>query len=234
LTSIIFITFLQQYLAAIFITIKKMKMRILQSILFSVLLISIGCSSSKITTTWKAPVTPTKNYTKILVLGVINDKDKRVQQLMEQHFVGDLTNLGYNAISALQQYGPKAFENLSEKEALEKIKTSGADAVLTIVLLDKQKERKYIPPQPVYYRPFWDYYGYRYGRIYEPGYYVTDTKYFWESNFYDMSNQSLLYSVQTKSFSPNSTESMGHEYGLMIVKNMVKQNILQQKIEKEE
>jgi hypothetical protein len=209
-------------------------MKILQSIIFSLLFISIGCSSSKITTSWKAPAATLKDYAKILVLGVINDKDKRVQQLMEQHFVGDLTDLGYNAFSALQQYGPKAFDNLTEKEAIDKIKNSGVDAVLTIVLLDKQKERKYVQPQPVYYRPFWDYYGYRYGRIYEPGYYVTDTKYFWESNFYDMSNQSLLYSVQTKSFSPNSTESMGHEYGLMIVKNMIKKNILQQKKLKED
>jgi hypothetical protein len=209
-------------------------MRVLQFILCFLIIVSMGCSSSKITTSWKASEVTVKNFNKVLVLGLINDKDRRVQQLMEQHFVGDLTELGYNAISALQQYGPKAFDNLSEKEAIDKIRNAGVDAVLTIVLLDKQKEDKYIPPQPVYYRPFWDYYGYRYGRVYDPGYYITDTKYFWESNFYDMSNQSLLYSVQTKSFSPRSTESMGHQYGLLIVKDMVKQGILQQKTIKEQ
>ena len=63
--------------------------------------------------------------------------------LTEEYRKGsDLTDMGYTAISALQEYGPKAFDNLTEKEALEKIKTSGANAVVTIVLLDKQKEKK--------------------------------------------------------------------------------------------
>ena len=61
---------------------------------------------------------------------------------------------------------------------------------------------------------------------YEPGYYVTDTKYFWESNFYDMSTQTLVYSVQTQSFDPANSESLGHQYGQMIVNDMVKNNIV--------
>ena len=72
----------------------------------------------------------------------------------------------------------------------------------------------------------------RSSRIYEPGYYITETKYFWESNFYDMSTQSLLYSVQTKTFSPSSTESMGHEYGRMIVKHMQQKEVLTRQKEK--
>jgi hypothetical protein len=205
-------------------------MKKLQWLIISMILLAAGCTSTKITTLWKADNVNQQQYKKILVLGLVSDKDRTIQERMEQHFVGDLTDMGYTAVSALQQYGPKAFDGLDEKTAIEKIKTSGADAVITIVLLDKEKERRYVPPQPVvpiYRRYFWDYYYYRYGRIYEPGYYVTDTKYFWESNFYDLSNQQLLYSVQTKSFSPASTESMGHEYGQMIVKSMVKQKILQ-------
>jgi len=66
-------------------------------------------------------------------------------------------------------------------------------------------------------------------RIYEKGYYVTDTKYFWESNFYDMKTQQLIYSVHTQSFDPINAASMGHEYGMLIVHNMVKQQVLQQK-----
>jgi hypothetical protein len=184
-----------------------------------------GCHTSKITTTWKAEnITPQK-YNKVLVLGLIKESDRSIQEKMENHFVGDLQDLGYNAVSSLKEYGPKAFDKMEEAAAIEKLKNSGVDAVLTIVLLDKEKERQYIPP--TYSNRFWGYHNYRYLRIYEPGYYVTSTKYFWESNFYEMGNQKLLYSVQTQSFAPENTESMGHEYGRMIVKNMVKQNILQ-------
>ena len=192
-----------------------------------VLLLTLaGCATSKITTSWKAKNVPPKKYDKILVLGLINDKDRRIQERMEQHFVGDLTDMGYVAISALQEYGPKAFDSLTEKQALEKIKTSGVDAVVTIVLLDKQKEDQYIPAEVLYSRNFWGYYGSRHSVIFEPGYYISGTRYFWESNFYDMTNQELSYSVQTQSFSPKNIESMGHEYGLMIVKSMKKEKIL--------
>jgi hypothetical protein len=204
-------------------------MKNIKGITFALLLLAVGCSTSKITSSWKAQSITPKKYNKILVLGLIRDADRRIQERMEQHFIGDLTDMGYTAISALQEYGPKAFDSLNEKAALAKIKNSGADAVVTIVLLNKQKERKYVPARAYFEGDFLGYYGYQHRRIYEPGYYVTDTKYFWESNFYDMSNQALLYSVQTQSFSPENTESMGHEYGKIIVKNMVKQKILQPK-----
>lgn len=192
------------------------------------LLLAIGCTSSKITTSWKAPEIKTARFNKILVLGLIHDKDRSLQQKMEQHLIGDLANLGYNAISALEEYGPKTFNNIDEKQALEKIKNSGVDAVLTIILLDKERQRNYLNEHNLYYGPFWDYLGSRTSQIIEPGYYVTDTRYFWESNFYDLSNQSLLYSVQTKSFNPDNTEKLGHEYGKLIVKNMLREGLLQE------
>jgi hypothetical protein len=191
-----------------------------------------GCISSRITSSWKEENVSPKKYDKILVLGLIRETDRTIRENMENHFVGDLQALGYNAVSSLKEYGPKAFEKMDEEAALAKLNKSGVGAVVTIVLLDKEKEKRYVPghinysPYGYYYNRFWGYYGTMNRRIYEPGYYVTDTKYFWESNFYDMSTQKLLYSVQTQSFDPASSESLGHEYGRLIVKNMVKNNVV--------
>lgn len=203
---------------------------------FALLLVAAGCSTSKITTSWKAENITPKTYNKVMVLSIIREADRTIQENMENHFVNDLKELGYNAVSSLKQYGPKAFDKMDEDAAIKELKNSGIDAVITIVLLDKQKERKYVPgtmyysPYGYYYNRFWGYRTALYRRIYEPGYYVTDTKYFWESNFYDMSDQKLLYSVQTQSFDPANSESLGHEYGQMIVKNMIKENILQRQL----
>lgn len=216
--------------------IKKINMKKVQWIGFAFLLIAAGCSSSKITTSWKAEGATPKKYSKIMVLALIREADRTIQQNMENHFVGDLKDLGYNAVSSLQEYGPKAFDKMDEEAAILKLKNSGVDAVITIVLLDKQKERKYVPgnmhysPYNHFYDRFWGYRNTLYNRIYEPGYYVTDTKYFWESNLYEMGTQKLVYSVQTQSFDPATSEIMGHEYGLMIVKNMVKQHVLQHSV----
>jgi hypothetical protein len=197
----------------------------------ALLLIVSGCSSSKITTMWKTNDASSGQYNKILVLGVNHENDRTLQEKMENHFVGDLKDLGYNAISSLEAYGPKAFDNIDEETALEKLKNSGVDAVMTIVLLNKEKERRFVTDHAQYsndnyYNTFWSYRTAIYTRIYEPGYYVTSTKYFWESNFYEINSPKLIYSVQTQSFDPSNSESMAHEYGRMIVKNMVKQKVL--------
>lgn len=191
-----------------------------------------ACSSTKITSSWKASNLQPKQYNKILVLGLIKDSDRSLQEKMEAHLVDDLKSKGYNAVSSLQEFGPKAFSNLTEAEAIATLKQSNIDAVVTIVLLDKQKERNYVPgrmyysPYVMYYNRFWPYYGTLNYRIYEPGYYVTDTKYFWESNVYEVSTQSLLYSVQTKSFDPANSESLGHAYGKLIIKAITDNAVL--------
>jgi hypothetical protein len=196
------------------------------------MVMSFGCNTSKITNSWKSDNTADYKFKKILVLGLIRESDRTLQQNMENHLVEDLLRRGYKAESALTEYGPKAFDKMDEEAAIGKIKNTGVDAVITIVLLDKKKERKYIPgnlffsPYGYYYNHFWGYRSTLYNRIYEPGYYVTDTKYFWESNLYDMETQKLVYSVQTQSFDPSNSESMGHEYGQIIVKDMIRNNIL--------
>lgn len=191
-----------------------------------------GCNTSKITSSWKAEDFVPQKYNKIMVLGLIREADRSIQEKMENHLVDELKNLGYYAVSSMKEYGPKAFYKMNEEEALGKIKDSGVDAVITIVLLDKQREKRYVTtniyysPYGYYHNHFWGYSTSLYYRIYQPGYYVTENKYFWESNLYDMKTQRLVYSVQTQSFDPSSSESLGHEYGEMIIQNMVRNNVI--------
>lgn len=192
----------------------------------------VSCSSSRITNSWKSDSIPEKKFNKIIVVSIIAGSDWAIRDKMETHLVGDLSDKGYTAISAIKEYGPKYFENMKEAEVLDKLSNSGVDAVITVVLLDKNKERYYVPgrvyysPYTIYQRNFWGYYTTIYERIYTPGYYQVDTKYFWESNFYDLKNKNLLYTVQTETFDPESVEILAHEYGLLIVNDMNKKAAL--------
>jgi hypothetical protein len=213
-------------------------MKKIKLISIALVLMATSCTTQRITTTWKTDQQPIRAFDKVMVLGLIVDTDRSIQENMENHFVDDLRALGYNAVSSLKEFGPKAFDKMTEEAAIDKLKNSSIDAVITIVLLDKQRERSYVPSD-IYHSPFGYYnnyfWGYRstlYRRIYSPGYYVIDTQYFWESNLFDMSDQKLLYSAQTQSFDPINSESMGHRYGKMIVKDMIKQQILSDKITK--
>jgi hypothetical protein len=199
---------------------------------FVIMVFMISCSSSRITHSWKSDNIPEKKFSKIMVVSVIAGSDWSIRDKMEAHLVGDLTDRGYVAVSAIKEYGPKYFENMKEAEVLDKLSNSGVDAVITVVLLDKNKERYYVPgrvyysPYTIYQRNFWGYYTTIYERIYTPGYYQVDTKYFWESNFYDLKNKNLLYTVQTETFDPESVEILAHEYGLLIVNDMNKKAAL--------
>lgn len=197
--------------------------------------VTAGCSSgSKITSSWKAKNVQPKNYNKILVLGLMNVPDRTIREKMEEHLADELKAIGYNAVCACEEFSPKAFDNMTEEAAINELKNHNVEAVLTIVLLDKQRERKYVAgnvyysPFGYYYNHFWRYRGVLYHRIYEPGYYVSSTQYFWESNLYDMATQELVYSAQTRSFDPDNADILGAEYGKLVIKNMIKQNVLQQ------
>lgn len=174
------------------------------------------------------------------MLGLINGTDRSIRESMEQNIAADLRDLGYNVICACDEYNPKAFENMTEKEALAKLESGGVDAVLTIVLLDKIKEKYYVPgnvhysPYAIYHDHFWGYYTTMYDRVYTKGYYVTGTKYFWETNLYSIDkNTELIYSAQSRSFDPQSTSDLTSGYGQMIVKDMLKKKVVRdQKPEK--
>ncbi len=198
-----------------------------------VLLSLMSCSPSvKITNSWKSENLPQKSYAKIMVIGMLPGRDRNLRENLENHMVDDLKSHGYNAVSSLKELGPKEFENSNEQKVLDNIKDSGVDAVITIVLLDKQRERYYVPariyysPYTIYQRHFWGYYTTIHSRIYTPGYYIQNTKYFWESNFYDMEGRELLYSVQTESFDPASAATLSNEYGQMIVNDLAKKGVL--------
>jgi len=195
-----------------------------------------GCTVTHITSSWKAPNAISGSYKRIMVVGIIQEADRSMREKMEMHLVGDLRSLGYNAVSAYQEYGPKTFEKLNEAEVKSKLAESDVDAVITIVLLDKKKERYYVPER-VIYSPYYTYHDHFYGyynsmnyRIGAPGYYEVETKYFWESNLYDLASDKLVYSAQTQSFEPKKTEVVAHEYGQKIVENMLKNKILQKQI----
>lgn len=195
-----------------------------------------ACSSgTRITSSWKSPDAPTSAaaFKNVMVAAILSDKDRSLQQAMETQLVNDLTAKGISAASSYQTYGPAGFTN--ESQARRQLRKSGADAIMTIVLLDKTKEKNYVPGNVTYepwgwgpyYGRFWGYYRYNYGRVYTPGYYTTNTSYFWESNLYDLKkNNKLVYSVQTESFDPSSAASLSKDYSRKIVENMMKEGVL--------
>lgn len=166
---------------------------------------------------------------KILVLGLFKDQDRRIRMQMERQLADDLKKYGYDAVSSYDTYGPKSFGSMDEQKALQMLKDNSIDGVVTIAMLDRSRERRFVPSGLGYpsYPGFWGYYSYYYPRIYQPGYYETNTNYYFETNLYNTSdNNKLLYSAQSKSFDPSSVRALADEYARSIVRDMRKKSVL--------
>lgn len=196
-----------------------------------------SCSSTRLASSWKAENSNTKIYHNIMVWGILTEKDSSLRSKMEAHLVNDLAGKGYHAVSSFSVFGQGNYKKISEKEIVEKFKNTGVDAVITMVLLDKSKEQMYVSPgiinNPSNIDQVNRYYSATYDKVFSPGYYVTTTNYFWESNFFEVSEDKLVYSVRTKSFDPSSTDMLAHENGVTILKDMIRKKVILDRVKEE-
>lgn len=192
-----------------------------------------GCETTRVVSSWKAPDASLRSYNKILVIGIMDAKERGLREEIENNLVAIFTNEGIAAGSSYSEYGPKAFSGLTEDQALKSIEDNGYDAAFIVVLLDKTRERTYHPgnmyytPYYGYYGRFWPYYRTLYGRVWEPGYYTTSTNYIIEANFYDLKRDELEYSAQTKSFNPSSSRMLASELSEKLLQDMMTKNLIQ-------
>ncbi len=195
----------------------------------------ISCNSTQVISSYKDDKVTAKDYKKILVLGIFQQKERSLRQEAETKLVNRLKDEGYNAVSAMEDFGPKAFEKVSEDQLAANLKSSGYDAVITTALLDKTKEENYQPgtsrlqPVGVFYNRFGRYYSTVYDRVYQPGYYTTSTDYFLESNLYDIKSGDLIYSIQTKSYDPSSATSLASDNSKRIVQDLKEKGVFVKK-----
>lgn len=205
----------------------------INTLIFTVLAsaVILSCNSTKITSSWKAQNAKTMAYHNIMVWGLLTEKDSSTRRLMETHLVNDLVSKGYHAIASTEVYKEKAYKKLSSAEILDEFRNTGIDAVVTIVLLDKQKEEKYYPggyhSEPGNaYGNLDKYYSTIYEKVFTPGYYVSTTTYFWETNLFELPGASVVYAARTKSFDPSNTNELAHENGELIIRDMIRRKLI--------
>jgi hypothetical protein len=191
-----------------------------------------GCSTSKVTTSWTETQQTPAHLHKILVVGLFDDKNRDLRGQMENQLAQELKEEGYNAITSVSLYGPKSFQNVSEEQALQEVRSRDIDGVITIGLVNTDKQKTYV--QNNYYRPYpgWHYnpwYGWVYRPYYMPGFgghYETSINYSFETNLYDVRNKELIYSVQTHSNNPSNVYVLADDYSKSVAKDLHKKNIL--------
>lgn len=191
----------------------------------------LACGPSvRVLHSWTASNRPNKHFNEIMVLVLAPQKYNDAGRIGEEAIASQLKANGVNAVSAQAEYGPERFRNDSENVAIQKMRRSGADAVIVTSLLDVDKEHRWVPgtywAPPPYYGRFWGYYSYWWDRAYNQGYYETTRKYIFETNLYDLTTSKLLYSVQSQTIDPGSTQAVADEFAKKLVKDMKSKGVL--------
>lgn len=211
-------------------------MMALKSIRSTVLVLAAAllhsCAPSYLARSWKAPNTIPRSYSKIMVVGVVKAADTTLRRNMETHLVTQLNDLGYHAVSALNEYGTQGLSNLAQEETYLKLCERGIDAVMTVALLDNQEGRRDASSgkkqytDRYYYNHIWNYRNIQGDLTDTAANTQNATPFFLESILFDLQTLQPLYVVETKPFNAATFYNLQQDYGNRVVKNMLRHKVL--------
>jgi hypothetical protein len=204
-------------------------------LLFVVAMAACG-PATHITGSWKNP-SPPKNPTgfkSVMITSLSQNLEAR--QTVENDLAAAISATGVKALRGMESF-PPSFSDTKEvdkDELLGKIRKTGVEGIVTIALINKETENRYVPGDygyaPVtryrYYGRFSGYYTTWYPTMYSPGYYEQDKIYFIEVNFYDAKTEELIWSAQSETYNPTSLAQFSKEFASVIVTRMKKDGVL--------
>jgi hypothetical protein len=190
----------------------------------------LGCgSTTSVTGSYKNPAVNTNElqYKKIFIAALTSNVAMR--QKVETSLAESVNAHGYTSVKSIDAFTPDFRTSSGSKSelVLQKIHETGSDGILTVALINKETESRYVQGNayPVnaypYYGSFGSYWGNWYGPMYEPGYYTTDKTYFIETNLYDAKSEKLVWSAQSQTLNPSDIDDFLAGYKKAIEKQLV-------------
>lgn len=195
-----------------------------------------ACSpSTRITGSWVEPSAKGQPVQGKRIFIASLTRNMEVRTKLENALAEQAVQRGITAIKSTERFSPDFYQKLPEERALlEQIRNTGANAIMTVSLINKESETRYVPgtrsysPFPYYrwYGGFYSYFNYWRPTLYEPGYYVTDKTYFMETNLYDVESGKLVWSAQSETINPGSIDNFARTYPKVLVAQLVKDGLL--------
>lgn len=212
----------------------------MKRVMFLVILLISGmlfsCSPvTRITGSWVDPALKPQMLTGKTIFIASLTRNMKVRTELERGFTALALSKNIKTVRGSDYFSPDFYKKIPpEKQLMARIKDSGADAILTISLINKASETRYVPgrrtyaPFPYYhwYGGFYSYFNYWGPIFYEPGYYVTDKRYFMETNLYDLESNKLIWSAQSETVNPGSIDNFVRTYPQVLINQMVKDGLL--------
>lgn len=189
----------------------------------------ISCVPEGFMRTWSSDQEYDHHFKNIMVMGLVNNVNLRND--LENEIVFAARKNGLNSMNGMAMFPPelgKPFENIERVK--ERLRNKGFDGILTATLIDVRAER-YIGPDSsyeplLYYDRFRNYYYRTYELVYRPGYFSEYSRYFIETNFYELKEGSLIWSGRSRVFEPYELEKYSPIYAKGLFKELILEGII--------
>jgi hypothetical protein len=202
--------------------------KILFPSLFTAFIITASCNSTRIVSSWSEPdkTVVVDKLNKVLVVALFRDETSRHKA--EDQMAGYLNG---KAVVSYTYLSPD-FDKRNEEALRFKIKRDGFDGVVTMRLVDVDKEKVYTPGNtalyPSYYRNFSGYYYRSWSYYSSPGYYSTTKTFTIETNVYSIKEDKIIWSGLTETTNPEGVKKMTEEVASVVFKKMLKEGFISQ------
>lgn len=189
-------------------------------------ILTVACSSTKITSSWREPdKTVTINQlNKVLVVALFNNETNRHKA--EDQMAGYLKGKGVVSYN----YFSDKFDRKNEAVIRERIGADGFDGAVTMRLIDVEKEKIYMPSNqpfyPAYSRNFPAFYFRNYSYYQQQDYYQTTRIYTVETNVYSIKEDKIIWTGITKTTDPEGVNKLTDEIAEVVYKRMVKEGFI--------
>jgi hypothetical protein len=192
-----------------------------------------SCASTQITGAWKSPKA-TKTFSSVFVASL--SSNNIVRATVENDIASELERQGIVSFKGIEEFPPGIKrDSLTKEEILGSMRNKKADAILTISLIRKETESRYLPGSSYrydpllrypYYSDFWGYYSYWSPYAYSPGYYEENRIYYLETNLYDSATEQLIWSAQSRTYNPTNIKEFSREFSKVIVTKLKEDGML--------
>jgi len=202
-------------------------------IIFWIFLLAIilmnSCATKDIVRDWNSGEEHKRNVESIMIMGLVNQVSLRSD--IEYEMSNAAHKIGLKATNSMRIFPPELGKPFDDTERIKvRLQERGIDAILTVAIVDIKAER-YVGPEKTYvplayYDRFTNYYYRTEAVVYKPGYFTLQTRYFLETNLYEVKGGKLIWSGRSYVFDPQDVEKIVPKYAKKLFKEMLTAGII--------
>jgi hypothetical protein len=185
-------------------------------------LFMVSCASTSLTQSWKQPELK-KSFNHLMIIGISDSQQTR--RIYENHFVAELKKKNISATPSYKLIDSK--QKINRETVLKAVQGTEIDAVLVTYLASADSQlRHYDSPLTPGYSGSPDANMISATLITQRGRSSSSEVIGLKSDFYDVQEKSMIWSVQTRTVAPDSIDDAITEVIKLLIKELINDDIL--------